>query len=219
MGGIHFEDDGTVTIVTGTLDYGQGHWTPFAQVLHDPPRRAVRQDPPRAGRQRPPHRRRRHGRLEVDHGERRGHRRGERPRHREGQGCRRACARGGRRRHRVRATAASPSPAPTARSASWSCGASCARRPICRPDAATSLDVDHVLKAAPSAYPERLPRRRGRDRPGHGRHRGRALHDGQRFRHAGEPDARRGPAAWRRRAGHRPGADGADGVSTTRASS
>ena len=25
MGGIRFEDDGTVTIVTGTLDYGQGH--------------------------------------------------------------------------------------------------------------------------------------------------------------------------------------------------
>jgi aerobic carbon-monoxide dehydrogenase large subunit len=35
MGGIHFETDGTVTIVTGTLDYGQGHATPFAQVLHD----------------------------------------------------------------------------------------------------------------------------------------------------------------------------------------
>ncbi|WP_460448351.1 xanthine dehydrogenase family protein molybdopterin-binding subunit [Alsobacter sp. SYSU BS001988] len=35
MGGIHFEADGSVTIVTGTLDYGQGHWTPFAQVLTD----------------------------------------------------------------------------------------------------------------------------------------------------------------------------------------
>jgi len=34
QGGIRFEKDGTVTIVTGTLDYGQGHWTPFAQVLH-----------------------------------------------------------------------------------------------------------------------------------------------------------------------------------------
>jgi carbon-monoxide dehydrogenase large subunit len=34
MGGIHFEPDGTVTIVTGTLDYGQGHWSAFAQVLH-----------------------------------------------------------------------------------------------------------------------------------------------------------------------------------------
>jgi carbon-monoxide dehydrogenase large subunit len=33
MGGIRFNDDGTVTIVTGTLDYGQGHAAPFAQVL------------------------------------------------------------------------------------------------------------------------------------------------------------------------------------------
>jgi carbon-monoxide dehydrogenase large subunit len=35
MGGIRFEADGTVTIVTGTLDYGQGHASPFAQVLSD----------------------------------------------------------------------------------------------------------------------------------------------------------------------------------------
>ncbi len=35
MGGIRFESDGTVTIVTGTLDYGQGHASPFAQVLCD----------------------------------------------------------------------------------------------------------------------------------------------------------------------------------------
>ncbi len=34
MGGIRFEPDGTVTIITGTLDYGQGHASPFAQVLH-----------------------------------------------------------------------------------------------------------------------------------------------------------------------------------------
>lgn len=33
MGGIRFEADGAVTIITGTLDYGQGHATPFAQVL------------------------------------------------------------------------------------------------------------------------------------------------------------------------------------------
>jgi aerobic carbon-monoxide dehydrogenase large subunit len=35
MGGIRFEADGTVTIITGTLDYGQGHAAPFAQVLHE----------------------------------------------------------------------------------------------------------------------------------------------------------------------------------------
>ncbi len=34
QGELVFEPDGSVTIVTGTLDYGQGHWTPFAQVLH-----------------------------------------------------------------------------------------------------------------------------------------------------------------------------------------
>ncbi len=33
MGGIRFDADGGVTIVTGTLDYGQGHHAPFAQVL------------------------------------------------------------------------------------------------------------------------------------------------------------------------------------------
>lgn len=35
MGGIRFEADGTVTIITGTLDYGQGHASPFAQVLSE----------------------------------------------------------------------------------------------------------------------------------------------------------------------------------------
>jgi aerobic carbon-monoxide dehydrogenase large subunit len=33
MGGIRFESDGSVTIITGTLDYGQGHASAFAQVL------------------------------------------------------------------------------------------------------------------------------------------------------------------------------------------
>jgi carbon-monoxide dehydrogenase large subunit len=33
MGAIRFEPDGTVTIITGTLDYGQGHASPFSQVL------------------------------------------------------------------------------------------------------------------------------------------------------------------------------------------
>ena len=33
MGGIRFEPNGAVTIITGSLDYGQGHWSPFAQVL------------------------------------------------------------------------------------------------------------------------------------------------------------------------------------------
>lgn len=35
MGGVRFDEDGGVTIITGTLDYGQGHAAPFAQVLAD----------------------------------------------------------------------------------------------------------------------------------------------------------------------------------------
>src|SRR6185312_2826063 len=35
MGGIRFEADGTVTMITGTLDYGQGHASPLAQVIVD----------------------------------------------------------------------------------------------------------------------------------------------------------------------------------------
>ena len=33
QGGLRFEPNGDVTIITGTLDYGQGHWSAFAQVL------------------------------------------------------------------------------------------------------------------------------------------------------------------------------------------
>ena len=35
LGAIHFEDDGTVTMVTGTLDFGMGHATTYAQILTD----------------------------------------------------------------------------------------------------------------------------------------------------------------------------------------
>ena len=35
MGGISFDPDGGITITTGTLDYGQGHASPYAQVLCD----------------------------------------------------------------------------------------------------------------------------------------------------------------------------------------
>ena len=35
MGGIRFEPNGRITMITGTLDYGQGHASAFAQVLVD----------------------------------------------------------------------------------------------------------------------------------------------------------------------------------------
>jgi carbon-monoxide dehydrogenase large subunit len=34
-GGLRFEEDGSVTMLSGTLDYGQGHATPFAQVVSE----------------------------------------------------------------------------------------------------------------------------------------------------------------------------------------
>ena len=52
MGGIRFETDGDVTIITGTLDYGQGHASPFAQVLADRLGVPFEAHPPVAGRQR-----------------------------------------------------------------------------------------------------------------------------------------------------------------------
>ena len=33
LGGIRFEADGTVTLLTGSHDHGQGHWTPMAQIV------------------------------------------------------------------------------------------------------------------------------------------------------------------------------------------
>jgi len=35
LGAIHFEADGTVTIISGTLDFGMGHATTYAQILSD----------------------------------------------------------------------------------------------------------------------------------------------------------------------------------------
>jgi carbon-monoxide dehydrogenase large subunit len=35
MGALRFEPDGRVTMITGTSDYGQGHWSTFAQIMHD----------------------------------------------------------------------------------------------------------------------------------------------------------------------------------------
>jgi carbon-monoxide dehydrogenase large subunit len=35
LGAIHFESDGSVTIITGTMDFGMGHATTYAQILSD----------------------------------------------------------------------------------------------------------------------------------------------------------------------------------------
>ena len=65
LGAIHFERDGTVTIVTGTMDFGMGHATTYAQMLERHAGRAVRPHPPGRGRQRPHGLRQRLGRLAL----------------------------------------------------------------------------------------------------------------------------------------------------------
>ena len=179
QGEIIFEPDGTVTIVTGTLDYGQGHWTPFAQVLHQSlgvPFDAIR----------------------IVQGD-----------------SDRLVAGGG--------TGGSKSIMASGAAIVEAAALVIERG---RPAAA------HLLEAARRAGPparghpahagraprlrpgtdglsQWLPRLRGGDRPRHRHHRGGALHRGQRLRRHREPAAGRGPGAWRHRAGHRPGADGA----------
>ena len=57
-----------ITMLSGTLDYGQGHATPFAQVLGEQLGIPVNALPPAAGRFGPAQGRRRHRRLEVGAG-------------------------------------------------------------------------------------------------------------------------------------------------------
>ena len=101
MGGIRFEPDGTVTIITGTLDYGQGHASPSPRCWL-PPRHPVREDQPAAGRFRRTAGRRRHRRLQIADGQRHRHRRGRRKGPRGRPQDRRPCAGSRRSRHRVR---------------------------------------------------------------------------------------------------------------------
>ncbi len=60
LGAIHFEKDGTVTIITGTMDFGMGHATHLRADAHRHARRAVRPHPHGGRRQRPHGLRRRH---------------------------------------------------------------------------------------------------------------------------------------------------------------
>ena len=125
LGKIVFDPDGCVQLITGTLDYGQGHAHAVRAGAVRAARRALRQRQAGARRQRHRPHRQRHRRLALDHGER--------------QAIVEASA--ARRSKRASAplrtcwkhprptssspTAASPSPAPTAASTSWSSPRSC----------------------------------------------------------------------------------------------
>ena len=151
MGALRFEPDGRVTMTTGTLDYGQGHGTAFAQVLVDRLGLRIRPAAPGPGRQRRADRRRRLGRLALDHvggtaliRAARGGRRAQPP-------SGRPCTRSRPGRCRVRAAAASPSSAPTGRSVSWISPPEVGTEPALPADLPQTLDVG--LRSKPPRRP------------------------------------------------------------------
>ena len=207
LGKITFEPDGSVKLTTGTLDYGQGHATPFAQVL------SAQLGVP-------------FEKITLEQGD------SDLVRFGNGTGGSRSITATGqaiveasalvvakgkqaaahlmeavRRRHRIRATAASPSPAPTARSASWNWRSACAKA-SCRRACRDTLDVDHATKETPSTFPNGCHVAEVEIDPDTGVTRIVRYIARQRFRHRRQSDDRRRPVAWRRGAGHRPGADG-----------
>ena len=202
LGGIRFEADGTVTIITGTLDFGQGHCDAVCASARDQARRAVRQDPPAAGRQRPASARRRHRRLEVGDDER--HR--DRARRREGDRARQADrgirARSRNRRYRVhngRFVIAGTD---------RTLGDHGARRQAAqRPEAAGRYSTNaqrHARERRRAGHlSQRCARGRSRDRSRHRHRRGREICRGQRLRHRAQPAAGARPGARRPGAGHR----------------
>ena len=74
LGKIVFEADGTVKLITGTLDYGQGHATSFAQVMSDQLGVPFEKVSTRTERQRHRPLRQRHRRLAFHYRVRPGHR-------------------------------------------------------------------------------------------------------------------------------------------------
>ena len=204
MGGIRFEPDGTVSIVTGTLDYGQGHWTPFAQVLVDllgvpfERIRLVQGDSDQllagggtggsrsimnsgaailaAGAEVIARGRRARGTCAGSGGG--GYRVRRRPfQHRRHRPRHRADGAGGR--------------AAQAAVAAGRCAGNAGRF------------AGHARRA--QRLPQRLPRRRSGGGAGHRPGGGGEIPHGQRFRGAGEPRIGGRPGAWRHRAGDRPG--------------
>ena len=149
----------------------------------EPARRAVRPHPPPAGRQRRVDRRRRHRRLALGRGEQHRHGRGGRQGGRAGQADRLARARSGGRRHRIRQWALRHrGHRPRDRRAGARRQAA-RRRSSCRRTRRRSLDVKLASEPVPSAFPEWLPCRRGRDRSRDRRRRGGEIRLRQRLRH------------------------------------
>ena len=207
MGGIRFEPDGSVTIITGTLDYGQGHASPFAQVLSDRlgvPFAKIRL-------------------LQGDSDEllAGGGTGGSRSMMQSGGAIVEASdlviERGkqlaahfleaavadiefSRGQFRIAGTDRGIGIMDLAERLLFA-HASARRR-------ATHARCQPRVQGCAIGVSQWLPHRRDRIGSRHRNDRDRQLCDGERFRRAGEPDVGRGAGAWRHRAGHRPSADG-----------
>ncbi len=205
MGGIRFEDDGAVTIITGTLDYGQGHASPFAQVL--------------SAKLGVPFEKIRLLQGDSDQLVAGGGTGGSRSMMQSGGAILEASdiviERGKQLAAQFLEAAVADiefhrgrfSIAGTDRGIGIIDLAARLRTATSLPeDLPKTLDVKHIFKGVPSALPNgatspKLSSTRHRHRGG------RQLRDGQRFRRADKPDAGGRPGAWRHRAGDRPGFD------------
>ncbi len=202
---VRLERDGGVTVLIGSQSTGQGHATSYAQLVAErldlPPER-VRVVQGDTDRDRD---RRRHRRIEFD------------PRRRR--------LRRPRRRRRWPSSSSSLPPtrwkppptdmeiadgavrvAGTDRVISF---ADLAARPQATPE---QLARRERVRHRAADLPERHAHRRSRDRSRNRRDRDPQLRRGRRFRRHAQSAAARRPGAWRRGAGHRPGADGRHGL-------
>ena len=203
MGGIAFDADGGVTIRTGTLDYGQGHASPFAQVLSEKlgvPFEKVRL-------------------LQGDSDEllAGGGTGGSRSMMNSGQAIVEAAAKVVEQGKQIASHALEASAgdiefkdgkfvvAGTDRAIDIMELAQKVRAGM-KPAAGRAAVARRQARQRGRAVglSQRLPRLRGRDRSGHRQHRGGEIHRGERLRHHHQSDAGRRPDPRRRGAGHRP---------------
>ena len=216
MGGIRFEENGDVTIITGTLDYGQGHAAPFAQVLSEKlgvPFERIKL-------------------LQGDSDEllAGGGTGGSRSMYASGtaivEGADEVIKKGKQIAGFVLEASAGDIEFGDGRFTIAGTDRSIGimeladkLRGLKLPEGVPNIAERQARhrRADPVGVPERLPRRRGRDRSRHRRDRGRQLQLGQRLRHHHQSAAGRRPGARRRGAGHRAGADGEDRLRCRRA--
>ena len=206
LGKITFEPDGSVKLTTGTLDYGQGHATPFAQVL------SAELGVP-------------FEKITLEQGD------SDLVRFGNGTGGSRSITATGQAIVEASALVVEKGKQAAAHLMEASEGdiefadgrftiagtdrsigimelAQRVREGKMPEGAPDSLDVDHATKETPSTFPNGCHVAEVEIDPDTGVMQDRALFRRQRFRHRRQSDDRRRPVAWRRGARHRPGADG-----------